>query len=155
MKKKFNQTWLFSFTDLAFLLLISLSTLPSLEKVTIRFAEMNVPVVPDSRQLAPVEHLREVWELQVYPVSGKHPVPYRIVRGGLGSQSGEVSELLLAPEELVPALESLRQKNIQPLLLPEKSSLSQDFLFAAGALARVWSGQESQAVVQPQDSQGE
>jgi hypothetical protein len=151
MKKKFNQTWLFSFTDLAFLLLISLSTLPSAEKVTIRFAEMNVPVVPDSRQLAPVEHLREVWELQVYPVSRQHPVPYRIVRGGLGSHAGEEAELLLTAEELVPALESLRQKNIQPLLLPEKTSLSQDFLFAAGALARVWSGHDSHAIVQPRD----
>lgn len=155
MKKKSHQTWLFSFTDLAFLLLISLSTLPSAEKVTIRFAEMNVPVVPDSRQLAPVEHLREVWELQVYHVSKKHPVPYRIVRRGLGSAPGESSELLLSPEELVPALESLRQRNIHPMLLPEKSSLTQDFLFAAGALARVWSGQDSQTIVQPQGSEGE
>lgn len=150
MKKKNNQTWLFSFTDLAFLLLISLSAIPSAEKVTIRFAEMNVPVVPDSRQLAPVEQLREVWELQVYPVSGEHPVPYRIVQGGLGSVPGGGSELLLGPEELVPALESLRQRNIQPMLLPEKRSLSQDFLFAAGALARVWSSNGSQAIVQPQ-----
>ncbi len=155
MKKKSHQTWLFSFTDLAFLLLISLSTLPSAEKVTIRFAEMNVPVVPDSRHLAPVEHLREVWELQVYPVSREHPVPYRIVRGGLASPAEKDSELLLSPEELVPALESLRQRNIQPMLLPEKSSLSQDFLYAAGALARVWSGQDSQTIVRPQGSEEE
>jgi hypothetical protein len=149
MKKKFNQTWLFSFTDLAFLLLISLSVIPNADQVTIRFAEMDVPVVPDSRQLSPIAQLRDVWELQVYPVSAEHPVPYRIVRGGLGSHSGQEKELLLSPEELVPVLESLRQRNIQPLLLPEKASLSQDFLFAAGALARVWSDHESRTIVQP------
>ncbi len=153
MKKQFNQTWLFSFTDLAFLLLISLSVIPSSDSVTIKFAEMNVPVVPDSSQLSSVKALREVWELQVYPVSAQHPVPYRIVRGGIGSQPAEGKEMLLSPEELVPALESLRQRNIQPMLLPEKTSLSQDFLFAAGALARVWSDQNNQTIVKPQ--QGE
>jgi hypothetical protein len=155
MKKKFNNTWLFSFTDLAFLLLISLSVIPSADSVTIKFAEMNVPVVPDSKQLAPMAHLREVWELQVYPVSTKHPVPYRIIRNGIGSSPGQEKEILLSPEELLPALESLRDRSIQPLLLPEKSSLSQDFLFAAAALAKVWSTGESQTIVQPQPAEKE
>ncbi|MEZ4599165.1 MAG: hypothetical protein R2940_05185 [Syntrophotaleaceae bacterium] len=149
MKKKSNNSWLFSFTDLAFLLLISLSVIPSADSINIRFAEMNVPVVPDSTQLAPMQHLREVWELQVYPVTDEHPVPYRIIRGGVGNRPDAAGAMLLSAEELIPALESLKQRNIQPLLLPEKTSLSQDFLFAAGALGRVWSTSGGHTVVQP------
>jgi hypothetical protein len=62
MKNTNGQTWLFSFTDLAFLLLISLSTIPVADSVTIRFAEMDVPVVPESSQLGALGQMTEVWE---------------------------------------------------------------------------------------------
>lgn len=150
MKKNNGQTWLFSFTDLAFLLLISLSTIPVADSVTIRFSEMDVPVVPESQNLGSLGQLREVWELQVHPVSEEHPVPYKIIRFGLGAQSGAEEPMLLAPEELVAALEKLKGRNVQPILLPEKTSLSQDLLYAAGAMAKVWGAEHSETVVQPE-----
>jgi len=52
-------------------------------------------------------------------------------------------------DELIPALESLENFSGRPILLPEKMSLSQDFLFAAGAIARVWSSMKGQTVVKP------
>ena len=153
MKNKNGQTWLFSFTDLAFLLLISLSTIPAADSVTIRFSEMDVPVVPESQNLGPLGRLREVWELQVHAISDEFPVPYKIVRFGLGSRGDGKEAMLLAPEELVPALEKLRARNVQPILLPEKTSLSQDLLYAAGAMAKVWGAEHSDAVVQPDVSE--
>lgn len=150
MKNKNGQTWLFSFTDLAFLLLISLSTIPVADSVTIRFSEMDVPVVPESQQLGALGQLREVWELQVHPVSAEYPVPYKIVRFGLASQVDGEKAQLLAPEQLMDALAKLKARNIQPILLPEKTSLTQDLLYAAGAMAKVWGMEYSETVVQPE-----
>ncbi|MEZ4485160.1 MAG: hypothetical protein R2864_11430 [Syntrophotaleaceae bacterium] len=149
MKKNNGQTWLFSFTDLAFLLLISLSTIPAADSVTIRFSEMDVPVVPESQQLGALGQLSEVWELQVHPVSAEHPVPYKVMRTGLGTPEAGPEAMLLSAEELMPALEKLRARDVKPILLPEKKSISQDLLYAAGAIAKVWGAEYSDAVVQP------
>ncbi len=154
MKKNNGQTWLFSFTDLAFLLLISLSTIPVADTITIRFSEMDVPVVPESQSLSPLGSLAEIWELQVHPVSQEQPVPYRIVRSGLAGTVREDQPLLLGPDELLDALETLKARRIQPMLLPEKTSLSQDLLYAAGAMARVWGTDYGETVVRPDVPEG-
>jgi hypothetical protein len=150
MKKNNGQTWLFSFTDLAFLLLISLSTIPVADSVTIRFSEMEVPVVPENQQLSALGQLKEVWELQVHPISDDYSVPYKIIRTGLGSSSEGKETMLLAPEQLVEALKKLKARNIQPILLPEKTSITQDLLYAAGAMAKVWGQEYSETVVRPE-----
>jgi hypothetical protein len=58
--------------------------------------------------------------------------------------------MLLSAEELVPALEKLKARNVQPTLLPEKKSITQDLLYAAGAMAKVWGMEHSETVVQPE-----
>jgi hypothetical protein len=154
MKMKNSQTWLFSFTDLAFLLLISLSLIPSApNNITIKLAEMDVPVVPEHGQLDPVATAREVWELQVFAVSEKHPTPYRLLRAGIGKVVSGDDGKILTKEELLPELLALQQRNIRPMLLPEKSSLSQDFLYAAGVIAKVWT--DSRTVVQTETVGGD
>ncbi len=150
MKNKNGQTWLFSFTDLAFLLLISLSTIPAADSVTIRFSEMDVPVVPENQQLGSLGKMTEVWELHVYPVSVEHPVPYKIMRTGLSSSAEGQEAMLLAPEQLVETLKKLKARNVQPILLPDKTSITQDLLYAAGAMAKVWGKEYSESVVQPE-----
>lgn len=148
MKMKNSQTWLFSFTDLAFLLLISLSLIPSApDNITIKLAEMDVPVVPEHGLMVPVAKAQEVWELQVFAVSEKHTTPYRLLRASVGKVAGGNDANILTKEELMPALVALKQRNIRPMLLPEKTSLSQDFLYAAGVIAKVWTD-GSRTVVQ-------
>lgn len=145
MKMRRSTAWLFAFSDLAFLLLISLSLIPSAPPdLTLRFAEMNLPVVPDSESLQPVTSAQEVWELQILPVSAERPSPFRLAR------AGEKEGMTLDETTLVPALERLHELQIMPVLLPEKTSLSQDFLFAAAAMAKVWSGREGRTIVSPQ-----
>ncbi|MCD4689208.1 MAG: hypothetical protein K8R55_07750 [Desulfuromonadaceae bacterium] len=150
MKNNNGQTWLFSFTDLAFLLLISLSTIPVADSVTIRFSEMDVPVVPESQQLGALGQLREVWELQVHPVSEEYPVPYKIARFGLASQVDGEEVKLLSSEQLLGELANLKARNIRPMLLPEKTSLTQDLLYAAGSMAKLWGEAYGETVVQPE-----
>lgn len=144
MKFRKNGAWLFAFSDLAFLLLISLSLIPSAPPdISLRFAEMNLPVVPDSRNLQPVAERQEIWELQVLAVTGGCLTPFRLAR------AGEKAGMALDETTLIPALEKLREHQIMPVLLPEKTSLSQDFLFAAAALAKVWSAEDSRTIVRP------
>jgi len=151
MKNKQSQTWLFSFTDLAFLLLISLSLIPSApDSITIHFAEMDVPVVPENQNMTEVAPVRETWELQVHAPSTGQNSPYRLVRMAMvNSQPSELENRLLSAEALESELLALRGLGIRPSLLPEKNSLSQDFLFAVGTFASVWGGQGNQTVVRP------
>lgn len=144
MKMQKSTAWLFAFSDLAFLLLISLSLIPSAPPdLTLRFAEMNLPVVPDSENMQPVASAQETWELQILPVGAEHATPFRLAR------AGEKEGMALDETTLIPALERLQELQIMPVLLPEKTSLSQDFLFAAAALAKVWAGREGRTIVSP------
>lgn len=144
MKMRKGTAWLFAFSDLAFLLLISLSLIPSAPTdVNLRFVEMDLPLVPDSDNLQPVASAQEVWELQILPVSEAQPTPFRLTR------AGEETGMSLDETNLIPALQDLQQRQIMPVLLPEKTSISQDFLFAAAALTKVWTGREGRTIVSP------
>ena len=156
MKLKQNQTWLFAFSDLAFLLLISLSMIPSAPTdITIHFSEMDIPAVPANPGLAIIDPTREIWELQVYLRSDNHPAPFRLLQiGAKTKDDAEPFSKDLEADDLIPELALLKDKNIKPTLLPEKTSMTQDFLFAAGAIARVWMMPDSQAVVKPINPEG-
>ena len=151
MKIRQNQAWLFAFTDLAFLLLISLSLVPSApDLISVHFAEMDIPSVPSNPNMAPVDESHSSWELQVYGLSEEHPKPFRLAKIVLLQNSAEEQSFkYLDQDELVPELESLKNFSGRPVLLPEKKSLSRDFLFAAGAIARVWSSMKGQTIVKP------
>jgi hypothetical protein len=151
MKTKKTQIWLFAFTDLAFLLLISLSLVPSApDNINIHFSEMDIPAVPENPNLSPVKGAYDVWELQVYEQTEDHPKPFGLVKVGIyKSRATEQYSKNLDRNDLIPELESLKQFSARPTLMPEKKSLSQDFLFAAGALARVWSSANTQTIVKP------
>ncbi len=149
MKIKTNQAWLFSFTDLVLLLLFSLSLIPSSSNnITVHISEMDIPVVPSNPNLSPVEQPDEAWELHVYPESKDHPTPFKLVKVGIKeNKATELFSKNLEQNDLIVELEALKRLNIRPLLLPEKTSLSQDFLFAAGAIARVWGFATSRTIV--------
>jgi hypothetical protein len=123
MRLKQHHAWLFTFTDLAFLLLISLSMIPSApDDVTLHFSEMDV-------------------------------TPFKLVRVEIiqGSSTPLYAQYLQR-DELLGKLEFLKERNIRPVLLPSKTSLTQDFLFAAGAIARAWDNTRSNAIVKPVNS---
>ncbi len=149
MKLRSRQAWLFAFTDLSFLLLISLSLIPSAPSgLALHFAEMNPPLVPDSAALAPVEDRHDSWELQVVAARQDQRSPFQLVRVA-GRTGEELERLTIEREGLLAALETMRNEGTKPLLLPERDSLSHDFLYAAAALAKVWSDGRSPTVVRP------
>ncbi len=153
IKIKQNHTWIFAFTDLAFLLLISLSLIPSTPgNISIHLSEMDVPVVPSNPNLSPVHQSHDLWELHVYGKSEYHPTPFRLINVGFDqSASTNMYSKDVGADELISELESLKELNVRPVLLLEKTSFSQDFLFAAGSIARVWASVKSHTIVQPVD----
>ena len=149
MKTKHNHTWLFAFTDLAFLLLISLSLIPEAPRdIFVHFAEMDVPSVPSNPALSPIHDSNEIWELRVFARSQRHPTPFKLVRVRMDRKDSPVL-YFKSPErdELASELESLKKRNIRPVLVPQKESLTDDFLFAAGLISTVWAGEKSQTIV--------
>lgn len=145
MKIKREQAWLFAFTDLAFLLLISLSLVSG--KIEIDFERMEVPEVPANPNTEPINSPADVWMLQVRMVSEEHPEPFRIVAGTEENRSGRY----VTRDDLVRELELLKTNGKRPILNPAGDSLSRDLLFAAGAIARVWSPDAGKAVIRPVD----
>lgn len=155
MRLKQHHAWLFTFTDLAFLLLISLSMIPSSpDDVTVHFSEMDVPSVLANPNLSPIRKSREVWALHVYGrKADTHPTPFKLVRVEITRDSSTPFYAeYLQRDELLGKLESLKERNIRPELLPSKTSLTQDFLFAAAAIARAWDNTRSKAIVKPVNS---
>jgi len=154
MKLKQHFAWLFCCTDLAFLLLISLSLIPSApDEPDIHFALMEVPGVPENPNLAPFKQSDVRWELHVYGGYPEiHPQPFKLI-GMIAEPSGArtVTEKYLEKDDLLGELLLLRDHGIRPLLIPSKSSLSHDFLFAAGAIARTWGGAKSETIVKSLD----
>jgi hypothetical protein len=124
------------------------------DDVTLHFSEMDVPSVLANPNLSPIREAREVWTLHVYgEKADSHPTPFKLVRVEV-SQGGSTPfyAQYLQRDELLGKLELLKERNIRPVLLPSKTSLTQDFLFAAGAIARAWDNTRSNAIVKPVNS---
>jgi len=156
MRLKQHHTWLFAFTDLAFLLLISLSLLPSApEDIMLHLAAMDVPRVLENPNLSPIRKSKELWELHVYsPRSDTHPTPFELVRvASVQGSSTPLYHQYLQRDHLLRELQSLEERHIRPVLLPSKTSLSHDFLFAAGAVAKAWDNTRPDTIVKPVNSE--
>ena len=152
MRLKQHHAWLFAFTDLAFLLLISLSLIPTADQdINVHFSLMDLANVPENPNLTPIRQVGEIWELHIFDEnSDEHPTPFRLVN--VTMDHGRPTQLYaqyLQQDELLHELELLKERGIQPVLLPSKTSLSHDFLFAAGAVARTWDNARSQTIVKP------
>ncbi len=152
MRLKQQYAWLFGFTDLAFLLLISLSLIPSTSEDTlIHLSLMDVPGVPANPNLTPLPRSDELWELHVYSeVSDINPKPFKLVGSVMDQGNPELLHAkYLQKDELLGELQLLKERNFRPVLIPSKTSLSHDFLFAAGTIARVWDNTQSKTIVKP------
>lgn len=129
-------SWLFSFVDLAFLLLIAMTQLAD---DAVRAPELGELVVPRIDREAAAElpaQAAELWQLRIHP-PGDEPA-FELVRlaGGLPAES-ERGELDALRERLVALKEDEGRK---PLLAPHVDSRSQDLLDAVSLLETLWPG---------------
>jgi hypothetical protein len=135
-------SWLFSFVDLAFLMLIAMTLVASDKAGAPDLGEMAVPRIAEeaTKELAGGMAVK-AWQLRVHPPSqyddGTLEPPFELLLtsgGTLGAEGdmldkhGLRAKLLLLHEQRVA----------KPLLAPHEDSRSQDMLDAAGMIEQYW-----------------
>lgn len=128
--------WLFSFVDLAFLMLLAMTQLGERE-LPPELGEIAVPELhaEGSESLPPGAATR--WQLRVHPPSDGES-PFELVEAGPGVEAPEVL-IRLSQAELRARLEIIEDTRApKPILAPHRDSRSEDLLEAVGLLEELW-----------------
>lgn len=135
--------WLFSFVDLAFLLLIALTQLQSGKKLAVELGEIVVPKIKTEAEGMP-SAAPAMWQLRVHPADTSQVSAFELVDPAHPAQEKRV------PEELLRAkLAELAARGAQrPVLAPHADSRSQDLLTAVSLIEEAWP-QRRRATVTP------
>ena len=138
--------WLFSFVDLAFLMLIAMTQLaPDPGAKIPNLGEMIVPRVGAAASTEMGSGSAEVWQLRVHPPDEASLSPYELVR--IVDGVAPPADARIAGADLRIELAALKQERGQkPLLAPHEDSRSQDMLEAAAMLEELWPGRRRAAV---------
>jgi hypothetical protein len=138
--------WLFSFVDLAFLMLIAMTQLaPDPSAKIPDLGEMIVPRVTAAAATELGNAAAESWQLRVYPPEESAVSPYQLVHFVEGVAMDDDSRI--EPEDLRVQLLSLKNdRGVKPMLAPHEDSRSQDMLEAAALLEEMWPGRRRAAV---------
>ena len=140
--------WLFSFVDLAFLMLIAMTQLaPDPGAKIPDLGEMIVPKVGAKASTEMGAAAAEVWQLRVHPPEEEAVSPYELIRivDGVPDQSPEHDRIV--SDELRVELVALKEgSGLKPMLAPHEDSRSQDMLEAAAMLEELWPGRRRAAV---------
>ncbi|MBW2498925.1 MAG: hypothetical protein JRF61_16730 [Deltaproteobacteria bacterium] len=138
--------WLFSFVDLAFLMLIAMTQLaPDPGAKIPNLGEMIVPKVGAASATEMGNAAAEVWQLRIHP-PGEEASPFELVRvvDGIALEAGEAR---VVSDELRMRLADLKaDRGLKPMLAPHADSRSQDMLEAASLLEELWPGRRRAAV---------
>jgi len=137
--------WLFSFVDLAFLMLIAMTQLaPDPGAKVPNLGEMIVPHVGEKASTEMSSDSTEVWQLRVHPPE-EAASPYELVRMDGDVHQGE--GVRIESDALRIELANLKDADgRKPMLAPHEDSRSQDMLDAAAMLEELWPGRRRAAV---------
>jgi hypothetical protein len=128
--------WLFSFVDLAFLLLIAMTQLDEGRALAIELGEIVVPRIHESVEAMPATAAAR-WQLRVHPADPTAESPFALVLPSATEEEPEDERLAAAL--LRTRLAALRADGeTRPLLAPHADSRSQDLLDALAILEAVW-----------------
>ena len=111
--------WLFSFVDLAFLMVIAMTQLaPDPGAVVPDLGEMIVPRVGSKASTEMGSSAAEVWQLRVHPPEEAEDSPFELVRVADGVIDAGEDERIAA-DALRLALASLKtERGLKPMLAP-------------------------------------
>ena len=126
--------WLFSFVDLAFLLLISLTQVGGGPRA-VDLGEMIVPRVNQEATATLSAGATERWQLRIHPALSTDAGPFELLAPGNTDGTGAH----VAAAALREQLGRLRAANApKPLLAPHQDSRSQDLLDAIALIEERW-----------------
>jgi hypothetical protein len=133
-------SWLFSFVDLAFLLLIAMTQLADDAQNQPDLGEIAVPRISSDATSDLPALATERWQVRIHPADGGGDGPFELVRGG-ESGSGRLDTTALRER-----LESMAGDARKPLLAPHEDSRSQDLLDAVSMIEDLWPGRRRATV---------
>ncbi len=157
--------WLFSFVDLAFLLLIAFTQIgPEIEGPPLELGELEIPRIHG--RTGPLERSAAAsgWQLRVYPTDPERArddsrTPFALVERGSRSATESDSrksvpsvgsdrvETPLDTAELAADLRLLHERGqARPILAPHRDSRSEDLLIAVGLIEEIWKSGRAVAV---------
>lgn len=153
MRKIARHTWLFSFTDVAFLLLLVYTQLARMSSSENPVAEMRLPapVVAKNPELSIMIANKDYRQLLVEKHSDK---PYRLARITGGDEVSRSAAMNF--EQLSTALQSIRTERKgqpRPVVVPLPESFSSDLLQAAALVGKFWN-EPGTAVVHTDRNEG-
>jgi hypothetical protein len=126
--------WLFSFVDLAFLLLIALTQVGGGPRA-VDLGEIVVPRVNEESADSLPAGARERWQLRIHPPEAADPGPFELLApGSAGTEGAHLAKATLH-EQLGRLHEARTEK---PLLAPHQDSRSQDLLDAISLIEERW-----------------
>lgn len=137
--------WLFSFVDLAFLLLLAMTQLAGQENAP-SLGEIVLPRLDtESSAELPIGAAAR-WQLRVHPPDPDGSSPFELFRAGRGDAAPAAR---IDRDTLRTRLARLRAAGVEkPLLAPHRDSRSEDFLEAAELLEDLWP-QRRRATISP------
>lgn len=136
MKRIARHTWLFSFTDVAFLLLLVWTQLARLNTANTPVAEMQLPapVVANHPELTALKATKDYRQVLIEKHSDRPYLVTRIVNGNEVSRSDPMNFA-----ELGAALQVVfSERQTRPVVVPLPESFSSDLLQAAALVSKLW-----------------
>ena len=139
--------WLFSFVDLAFLLLIAFTQLvPDPEKTRVDMAELELPRIEAVEPSAAAAAGSPRWQIRVLPLAASDDpaverTPFELIAPGPSDDAPDRSAAArrVGAKELASRLDLIRDRaQPRPLLAPHRDARSEDLLVAVSLLERVW-----------------
>ncbi|HEX9080116.1 MAG TPA: hypothetical protein VF795_11035 [Desulfuromonadaceae bacterium] len=154
MRQNRRHTWLFSFTDVAFLLLLVYTQFGRLNTATEPVAEMRLPVptVANSPELMRRKAEQDYRQVLVDRHSDR---PYHLVRITGGNEVSRSAPLSL--DELQAACQAVldgKKGEPRPVVVPLPESYSSDLLQAASLVGKLWSEDGTAVVHTRQNGEG-
>lgn len=142
-----TKIWLFSFADLAFLLLIAFTQASTLGRQPVHIGEMTIPEVVDAPNISALDQPRLSFQIRVLTPTLPETTPFQVVRVTDGRL--EVEETTLDARGLRRRLALLKKTGIsRPMLVPDRFSLSKDTLMAMSMIEAVYDDDEKRVTVQ-------
>lgn len=124
--------WLFSFVDLAFLILLAMTQLGSMDdQKSINLGEIVVPKIGSGAAAEPMAESYAGLQLRVYPPGDAQPPFELVVPNAAPSRLGKDA----LRSALMRAFQAGQQR---PLLAPHADSRSEDLLLAVGLIEDIW-----------------
>ncbi len=135
--------WLFSFVDLAFLMIIAMTQVGGDRTgMGLELGEVIVPRIQAGATTDLPKKAPERWQLRVHPPqpepeAGAEPQPFELILPSPGND--DAYSVRLSATELREQLQALHATDTQkPILAPHADSRSQDMLDALGFLEEFW-----------------